>query len=293
LQIESYSHPDPTILAQVRSLEYICQTNDQLKGRLFLDSSLNFSREMPCLLAMVEEGVLIGAMTLFAPSREEVELVGLTHPDFRRRGVFRSLLSTAAELAKSFGIPELLFVCEPQSQEGIAALTSFGVELDHVEYSLRYDRDFALASLAVPEGLVLERATEAELNDMSLISADSFSEEAEHAQRFLELAIHSDTRTQFLARLNGEPVAIGAIGVEDGEATIYGLGVLPRLQGKGIGRGVIALLLREIFARGMEDILIEVDNTNATALHLYLTCGFLTEATFGYFRAPVSQFLAK
>ena len=57
MQIESYSHPDPPILAQVRSLEHICQTHDQLKGRLFLDSSLNFSPEMPCLLALFEEGV--------------------------------------------------------------------------------------------------------------------------------------------------------------------------------------------------------------------------------------------
>ena len=289
MRIESFIHPELHIVEQVRALESVCQAHDHIAGALFLDPSLNVSPEIPCLLALYEEDVLAGVMTLFAPSQEEVELVGLTHLDFRRRGVFRALISAAAGQARRFDIPDLLFVCQPQSRSGLAALSSFDARLEHVEYSLRFQRTFSLDSLAVPEGLVLERATEAELDAMARISAQSFAEEAEQALSFLKLAIHSDTRTQFLARLSGEPVAIGAIGIADGEATIYGIGVLPRLQGRGIGRGVIALLLQEIRQRGIKEVCIEVNSKNEAALHLYQSCGFVVASTYGYYRVPVVQ----
>ena len=289
--IQSFPRPDAAIVHAVRELERVCQAHDQLKGSLFLDPSLNFTPEVPCLIACMEEDKLIGTLTFFAPAQEEAELVALTHPDFRKKGVFRALIQAAATQANALNIPDFLLVCEPQSKDGTATLSKMKLTPDHTEYALRYDRTQSPYALAIPEGLTLHRATEADLDAMAQINAESFSEEAERAAHFLSLAIQSDTRRQYFARLNGEPVAIGALGYEDGEATLYGLGVRAQYQNKGIGRGLVSLLLREAFAQGMQDILIEVDNTNARAHHLYLACGFFAEATYDYFRAPVAQFL--
>ena len=289
--IQTFPRPEADIVRAVRELERVCQEHDQLKGSLFLDPSLNFSPDVPCLLTCFEEEALVGAMTFFAPTQEEAELVALTHPDFRRRGVFRALMAEAAIKAAALNIPDFLIVCEPQSKDGAAALSLVQKTLDHTEYALRYDHTLSSANLAVPEGLTLHRATQADLDAMAQISAESFSEEAERAAHFLALALESSTRRQYLARLDGEPVAIGALGYEDGEATLFGLGVRTHLQNKGIGRGLVALLLREAFAAGTQDILIEVDSTNARAYHLYRSCGFVAEATYDYFRASVAQHL--
>lgn len=291
-QIQAYVSPDLQTVSSVRALETACKAHDQLSGSLFLDPSLNFSPSLPCLLTMTDDGELIGAMTFFAPADDEVEIVGLTHPNHRRKGVFRALTHAAAQIAKGNGIRDVLFVCEPKSESGLSALHAYGVQPDHVEYSLRYDGADTSKRLDIPAGLELRRAAISDLPDMARISAESFSEEAERAQHFLELAVNSKTRAQYVVLLNGEPVAICAAGYEDGEATIYGLGVLPRLQGKGIGRGAIALLLHEIFAHGEQDILIEVDRLNEGALHLYRSCGFAVEATYGYYRASVDRVLA-
>lgn len=293
LKIEVYLHPELSVAHQVRELERVCQAHDQLKGSLLLDPSMNVSPEAPCLIAAYEEDLLIGAMVFFAPTLEEAELVALTHPDYRRRGVFRSLLSATAEQAKTLGIPGFLLVCEPQSTDGVAALSCFPLRLDHTEYALRYDQSLPPDRLAIPEGLTLHRATHADLSDMSRISAESFSEEPEHAAHFLALALESETRRQYIARLNGEPVAIGALGYENGEATLFGLGVLTSQQNRGIGRGLVALLLREALAQKASGILIEVDNTNARAYHLYLSCGFFAEAIYDYWRGSIDQFLPK
>lgn len=291
MQIELYNRPEADVIHSVRELERLCQQHDALKGSLFLDPSLNFSPDVPCLLAIYEGHTLAGAMTFFAPTQEEAEIVGLTHPAFRRRGVFRALIAAAARQAQTLGIPDFLFVCEPQSRDGAAALAAFSLTPDHTEYALRYDHAHPDAQLTVPEGLTLHPAAEADLDDMVLISMESFSDEAERAAHFFKLALASKSRRQYIARLNDAPAAIGALGIEDGEATLFGLGVRSGLQNKGIGRGLVSLLLREALAAGIQEILIEVDNTNASAHHLYLSCGFRPEATYDYFRAPVPLFL--
>lgn len=291
MQIESYPHPEAPVVHQVRELERVCQEYDHLSGSLFLDPSLNFSAEAPCLIAAFEEGNLLGAMTFFVPTQEEAEIVCLTHPSFRRRGVFRALLTRAAEWAKELNIPDLLIVCEPKSADGVSALKTLPLTPDHTEYALRYDRALPPDQRPVPEGLTLHIATEADIPDLVLISGESFADEAERAEHFFRLALVSDTRRQYIARLNGDPVAIGALGLEGGEATLYGLGVRSSMQNKGIGRGLVTLLLRESYSQGVQDILIEVDSTNARAHHLYLSCGFFAEATYDYFRSPIGQFL--
>lgn len=289
--ITSYIRPELEIVQQVRELERTCQAQDGLSGSLFLDPSLNFSADAPCLFAAFEEDRLLGAMTFFVPTQEEAEVVCLTHPNFRRRGVFRALLSFAAAWASEHSVQDLMIVCEPKSEAGQLALRNIQKELDHTEYALRYGNTQPPDLRTVPSGLTLHRATENDLSDMVMISADSFADSAAQAEHFLSLALVSTTRKQYIARLNGEPVAIGALGYEGNEATVYGLGVLKRLQNKGIGRGLVTLLLREAFADGVPDVLIEVDSTNARAHHLYLSSGFVAEATYDYFRAPINQFL--
>lgn len=293
MKIVSYTKPEAQIVHQVRELEQICQAHDGLKGSLFLDPSLNVSPDAPCLIAAFEGDALVGAITFFAPTREEAEIVGLTRPGFRGSGVFRALSAAAAQSALALGISELLFVCEPQSVGGAAVLQRWQLPLDHTEYALRYDRAQPPERIAVPDGLTLHQATQNDVKEMVNITQESFADEAEQAERFLTLALVSKTRRQYIARLNDAPVAIGALGFEDGEATLYGLGVRSALQNKGIGRGLVGLLVRESYAQGVEDILIEVDSTNARAYHLYRSCGFFAEATYDYFRTKIDPFLPK
>ncbi len=291
MRIEAYSQPELSIAQQVRALERVCQAHDQLKGTLFLDPSLNFSPEIASLLVCYEEDVLIGAMTLFAPMQEEAELIGLTHPDFRRRGVFHALLCAAAQQASAFAIPDLLLVCEAQSLDGVATLAALGATPEFSEYSLSYETDRNPDDQPVPKGLLLHPATSADLDEMVRISAASFDESLSRAKGFLEQTLYSDHRTQYLARLDGMPVGIGGIGDEEDSTTIFGLAVHPDWQGRGIGRGMIALLLGEMRKHEKRNILIEVNSANANALHLYLSCGFSSTVTNDYYRFPVTRFL--
>lgn len=293
LELNAYPQPDLDVIREARALEAVCKAQDGLAGTLFLDPSLNCSPEIPSLFSLRENGALLALLTLFAPSQAEAELVGLTHPSHREKGHFRSLVRAAAETARSFSIPDLLFSCERASVSGAAAVRALGAALDFTEYSLRFSRAAAGDPRAVPAGLTLREATLEDLDAVCAISGACFPEPPEQTRRLILRAMEAENRSQYIAHLSGEPVGICAIGKEQGEATIFGLGVSPALQNRGVGRGMIALVLDALFEQGVEEVLIEVDSTNDRALHLYLSCGFVAEATNDYYRLPVSHFLAE
>ena len=291
--IQSYLSPDLSVIREARALEAACHSYDNLSGTLFLDPSLNFASELPCLFTLHESGEIVALLTLFAPTRSEAELFGMTHPAYRKKGFFRILSKAAADIARQFGINDLLFVCEPHSSAGIEAISSLGAAFSHAEYSLRYDRGKTPARLAVPVGLTLLKASPADLAEMAQISSDAYSEPLEPSRDFLQKSLEAKDRTQYIARLNGEAVGVGAIQRESGEATIYGLAVSPAMQGRGIGRGIVTCMINELIAVGSDQILIEVDSTNQRALHLYRSCGFEPEATYQYYRVALSDFEAR
>ena len=101
MQIQTHIHPELDVVSAVRALEAVCQAQDGLKGTLFLDPSLNVDPGIPCLLTLSESGELLAVLTLFAPSRDELELVGLTHPSYCNHGHSRALVRAAAEVAPS------------------------------------------------------------------------------------------------------------------------------------------------------------------------------------------------
>ena len=203
----------------------------------------------------------------------------------------RALVNAAAESARACSIADLLFVCNAASQSGTMAAKAFGGVYDFSEYRLRYNPAQEGARLAVPDGLTLRAASESDLDDMTAISSASFDESPEQARHFVACSLAAENRTQYIAHLNGEPVGIGAIGYESGEYTLFGLGVLPQFQNKGVGRGIIALMIDLLTARGAQSILIEVDSANERALHLYQSCGFCIESSSNYYRAPLDSFI--
>ena len=287
--IQAYPAPDETVISDVRALEVICQAQDHLSGALFIDPALNISSALPCLFTLRENGELLSAVTLFAPMQAEAELTGITHPLFRKRGFMRALVNAAAEAARAFSIADLVFVCNPNSQSGVQTAKTFGGVYDFSEYRLRYAPAHEGDRLAIPAGLILRAALESDLDDMTAISSASFDESPDQARHFVACSLAAENRTQYIAHLNGDPVGIGAIGDESGEYTLFGLGVLPQFQGRGVGRGMIALMLDLLIARGAQSILIEVDSANERALHLYQSCGFCIESSSDYYRVPVSQ----
>ena len=74
--------------------------------------------------------------------------------------------------------------------------------------------------------------------------------------------------------MDGEAVGYAGLMVIDTTADIQTIGVLPRFEGRGIGRALLTELLGEARRRGADTVMLEVRADNPRAQGLYTRFGF-------------------
>lgn len=112
----------------------------------------------------------------------------------------------------------------------------------------------------------------------------SFEEESEKSVETSKRRLAESTGNKFWgAFLDG--VLVGMVGLDREQriknhhkATLVGMYVAPEAGRRGIGQGLVDVLLAQARADGIELLLLTVTHGNATARELYARCGF---ATFG------------
>ncbi|WP_434993290.1 ribosomal protein S18-alanine N-acetyltransferase [Arthrobacter sp. Ld5] len=83
-----------------------------------------------------------------------------------------------------------------------------------------------------------------------------------------------DTRRYLVAEVDGDAVGYAGLMVIDTTADIQTIGVLPRFEGRGIGRALLTELLHEARRRGADNVMLEVRADNPRAQALYERFGF-------------------
>ncbi len=285
--IKAFDKLDEETVIALRDVESACKSHDQLNGRVYLDTALNFDPGIKSKFLLYEDNKLVSFISLFVPTQEEAEVSAFTLPAYRRRGCFKHLLAQAVEEVRKYNIPGLLFVCEPQSKDGTEALKRLDAELDFTEYFLRCGDPSVLPDPQAAAEVRLHRAEPKDLEAMVKLNQDIFNDDYEDAKRFVSNCFEAHNRFQYIALLSEKPIGMGSVYDENGEAYIYGLGVLPSHQGKGYGRAILSLMLKDMKRSGMDNIVMEVESTNQNALSLYRKSGFEVEATFNYYRMTI------
>lgn len=287
LLIKKFSEPSAEIIKDIREVESICKEHDKLNGSIFLDTSINFNHEIKSLYLLYENNKLVSLISMFIPTSEEAEVSAYTLPEYRRRGYFKKLLDEATKEITKYNIPYLIFVCEPQSNDGIETIKRLKTEFDFTEYFLRYKGSLNDMEVHRISEIKLHKAENKDLETIIRLSQEIFNDNYDDAKSMITKSFEAENRMQYIAVLDEKIIGMGSVSVENGEASIVGLGVIPRCQGKGFGREILNLILVDLKDRGRENITIEVDSTNKNAFELYKKCGFEVETSFDYYRKRV------
>jgi ribosomal-protein-alanine N-acetyltransferase len=89
-----------------------------------------------------------------------------------------------------------------------------------------------------------------------------------------------------VAECEGEIIAYGIVAMGAGEAHVLNLCVSARARSRGIGRQMLSLLLERSSQAGMQDVFLEVRPSNAHAIALYQSIGFVEVGRRrGYYQA--------
>jgi mycothiol synthase len=261
---------------------------------------LRHQRDLPAvhqpavhLLARAGDGRLAGYAQVHGGTAELV-----VHPDARRRGVGRALVTGAVSVAGRG-----LHLWAHGDHPGAAALAgSLGWDRIRVLWRLRRPLAEPVLAPALPEGVTL-RTFRPGADDQAwlAVNARAFAGHPEQgrwtiddlrlrqaepwfdpAGFLLAVRAHDDRLLGFhWTKVHGGPERIGEV---------YVLGVDPAAHGTGLGTALTLAGLRHLQGRGLTAVMLYVDESNQPAMALYTRLGFARwSADVMYASPPVTD----
>jgi ribosomal protein S18 acetylase RimI-like enzyme len=261
--------------ADILALQDLCFSPEKLSNKPFLSNELNCNKEIPCFFLAYENQTLISFLTCFIPSPVEAEVNGFTHPHYRHRGLFSSLLALSSKTLKPFGYDRFILQVEPKSKEGMDYVTNHCPDIERTEYRLSMTtQGWEHTVKTEPKGITLERVTTENLPIYARISATVFNESLEQSTAYITTIVHNEEREASICYYEGTPIGVFNVHYEEKDfAILYGIGIIPQYRGKGLGKNLVSLALASVFEK-VKTVYLDVDSENPKAYALYLSLGF-------------------
>ena len=268
----------------VLELAAICNTDEGLELKLNVGAApgdANAGGNDFLYYADGEGGALAGYCALDAGGG--VELCGMVHPEHRRRGIGRRLLTAATDECRRRGVARLLLICERASRSGQAFVRTTAAQYRSAELRMRLDLAAFRAQPPAGARLVLRRAGREDVEPLVRILSASFDDPEDTVRARVARDLPDQGGSFVLARLAGEPVGVLRVVDAGRAANIYAFGVLPAYRGRGLGRQILGATLDALRADGYASAGLEVETENANAAALYRSCGFVETTTYEYY----------
>ncbi len=257
-------------LDDIFTLQTLCETHDGITIKLNGDMLRRQSYESYDLLSY-DNGRLIGFLGVY-PFGSTIELCGMVHPDFRRRGIFQSLFHRALTEIRKKSVKKVLANSHGRSLAGKAFIEANGGVFDNTEFEM----EWVPCELPVPDSSVqLRAATREDVPEMKRLGSECFG---------IEDASFDDAHISHTLMILSDGDVAGQIKVscEEGQCYIYWFSVFPALQGSGIGRRALSRVVRE--AAGQYSVIgLDVAAKNEHALKLYTSLGFVVQNHQDYY----------
>lgn len=244
-----------------------------------------------------------------APDGDGLVAELVVHPAHRRRGVGRALLAAtvdaAAELDAAAGPDRAgrLHLWAHGDHPGAAALAAeFGFTRVRVLLQLRRSLSAPLADPVLPPGVRLRTFRPGDDDDAWLaLNARAFADHPEQGrwtaddlrQRMAEPWF--DPGGFLLAEQEGRLIGFHWTKVHAGDASdppigeVYVLGVDPSAHGRGLGTALTLAGLHHLRDRGLEQVMLYVDESNPAAVALYTRLGFRRWSADVAYARPVGE----
>lgn len=274
-------------LEEISRLEEACCRYEPLQMKLNWD--MLRARPQDCIndFLCYEGDELVGLIGLYdiAQKSKEIEITGMVHPQFRRKGIFTKLFKKAMERCSDINAERVLLISEHSTVSGIEFVKSVGARYTCSEYRMKFQQ--ASVPFVPTYGITLKKADYDCFRELGSLDSICFNDIIEEGADFSPDSFN----TTLVAYLNGS--LVGKIGLlkEIGEGYIFGFAVKPELRGKGYGREILSLALNNFLSEQITTVFLEVAVENERALNLYKSCGFSVVTVYDYFELKKSGIL--
>jgi len=265
-------------LNDIKALQEVCEQEGGFHLKLNFDMLKNRAENSKEDLFHYEDDRLVGFLGSYYFG-SKVELCGMVHPDYRRKGIFSKLLEMGLVEAKNRNVKTVLLNAPTDSQTAKEFLKTIPCTFSVAEYQMKWQKTELTEDPSItirPSFSNDDREAEIQL-DVSGFGLNE-SDAREMSQNIREN--NSDQR--LIIEAEGKTAGKMRVTELGGEAWIYGFAVFPELRGKGIGRKALSKVVKMEDQKGLP-IFLEVEAKNAHALGLYESCGFRSYHSQDYY----------
>ncbi|MBS4210899.1 GNAT family N-acetyltransferase [Neobacillus rhizophilus] len=265
-------------LKEIKALQEICEKEGGFHLKLNDDMLENRSANRQEDFFLYEGGKLVAFLGSYGFGNK-VELCGMVHPDYRRKGIFSELLEMGLIEAKKHGASTILLNAPTESQSAKDFLKNIPCTFAVAEYQMKWE----VTELSDDPSVTVRPSFSKEDWEAEIqleISCFGFSEK--EAREFQQTISENSSDQRLIVEADGKTAGKMRVSDSNGEAWIYGFAVFPELQGKGIGRRALSRVVKMEHQKGLP-IFLEVEAKNAHALGLYESCGFRSYHSQDYY----------
>jgi ribosomal protein S18 acetylase RimI-like enzyme len=253
-------------LVDIKELQQACEKDENFQLKLNWEMLQTRPENEIHDFFHYENEKLVGFVGLYGFGNK-VELCGMVHPEYRRRGIFTQLFKLAEKVMLERKYKQILLNAPSKSESAKEFLKTISCSYSFSEHQMKWHEQ----ELSKQEDVSLRPSTEEDLEIEIQLDVQCFGYEEEDAREHNEQVRLVDQYSIIV--WDGKSVGKMRISHTDGEAWIYGFAIFPEYQGRGIGRKTLTNVVLEQHQNGFP-IFLEVEAKNANALKLYEACGF-------------------
>jgi ribosomal protein S18 acetylase RimI-like enzyme len=270
----------------INNLQKLCLEKDKTALKLELDYKLGRAKEKSENLSSInefmyyDENKLIGYVGIGQYGGNTLEVNGMVHPEYRRRGIFKRLFSLVKDEWGRRESPKMLLLSDHNSASGLGFIKYTSADYDCSEYEM-YLKNNVNQGLPL-NNVVLRKATNSDAEEAAKQNSIYFDIEyndkdiskLEEEEKCGLVTYMAEVDSKIIGKVNLETA--NAVGV------ICGLGVRPEYRRNGYGREILVGAIEKLKENGLKDIMLQVAAKNKNALELYRSCGFVETSTMDY-----------
>lgn len=265
-------------LLDIKGLQEVCEREGGFHLKLNFDMLENRAENSKDDFFHYEDGRLVGFLGSYYFGNK-VELCGMVHPDYRRRGIFTNLLEKGLEEAKKRKVRNILLNAPTSSETAKRFLKNIHCTFSVAEYQMKWhNTELSEDPAIILRPSISDEDWEAEIQ-LDVLGFGLHENEAREMQRETR---ENGSEQWLIIEVNGRTAGKMRVNEKDGEAWIYGFAIYPELRGKGIGRKALSKVVKMEDQKGLA-IFLEVEANNAHALGLYESCGFRSYHSQNYY----------
>lgn len=270
--------------ADITALEQLCSDADSVQ--LSADLEHLVKEDGDHALLCYRGNQLIGLLSWFASEGDYAQINAMVHPDYRREGVFRSLLQQAKKDIAPLAVHRLSYRVPSSSQAGLRAAQATGADFERSEYSMLYAHTESRGP--VPADVHLLPSLPEDFEFMVSCSSQAFGDSEDSTREYF-LQTNEPERITYIAWAGSRRIGLIRVNyVNEATAFIHNFCILPACQGQGYGGKVLRQTVDFLLQKNYSSIRLGVVTENKRALDLYLGAGFKINSEYKYYSGSLA-----